>query len=470
MGWSEDSFLSCLKIFLFLERRMKKKFISHIFLKKGLDENEGGIQYPTNFRIMDVFQTAVEMGATVVRAHTLGISTGNEKSFEITLNDFQDAAVERIHFAIYAAKKAQIRLIIPLTDNYHYYHGGKHDFTDWRGVDENQFYSDSDVISDFENYISMLLLSYNNYTGLQLIDDPTIMIWETGNELIAPANWTRSFSFPFFKFCFFNSFQLSSLSLPLSTTQSLSLFCLLFSLRHIARFIKSLDSNHLVQDGTNLVVISDESLKNEEVDVFTDHFYPMSVDRLNADMKRMKDIDRVFYIGEYGWDTGDLPSFLEAIQENGNVTGDLYWSLFPHADSYGYVQHGDGYTLHYPGDTDLMQEQAQQLRTHAFNMSQLFDPPHLVPPSPLITLLNSTAIAWRGAANSQNYQIEGCNPSDGQQQEEKCDYEIVCDRCVTDDDLPWQLPQGTGFVRYRARGFSLDGQPGPWSQPAHVQN
>ena len=34
--------------------------------------------------------------------------------------------------------------------------------------------------------------------------------------------------------------------------------------------------------------------------------------------------------------------------------GATYWSLFPHADHYGYVQHDDGFTLHHPGDTRRM--------------------------------------------------------------------------------------------------------------------
>jgi hypothetical protein len=45
----------------------------------GLDENvpPGTVAYPTQFRIADGLDTAKAMGATVVRAHTVGISTGN---------------------------------------------------------------------------------------------------------------------------------------------------------------------------------------------------------------------------------------------------------------------------------------------------------------------------------------------------------------------------------------------------------
>jgi mannan endo-1,4-beta-mannosidase len=73
-----------------------------------------------------------------------------------------------------------LRLIIPLTDNWHYPVGGKHNFTDWRGIsDENQFYYNPQVIGDFETYISTQLNRVNSYTGVSYKNDPTILAWET---------------------------------------------------------------------------------------------------------------------------------------------------------------------------------------------------------------------------------------------------------------------------------------------------
>ena len=96
----------------------------------GLDENVvnettgSNVAYPTDFRIDDGLATAAEMGANVVRAHTLGVSTGNTQySFEGSKGTFNDAAAERMDFAIARAQARGIRLIIPLTDNYDYYHG-----------------------------------------------------------------------------------------------------------------------------------------------------------------------------------------------------------------------------------------------------------------------------------------------------------------------------------------------------------
>lgn len=89
----------------------------------GLDENVGGVHYPTKFRIVDALTTAAGMGMTAVRSHSVGISTGNPLSFEPSLNVFNDSALDAADYAVYVAVQLGIRLIVPLTDNYHYYHG-----------------------------------------------------------------------------------------------------------------------------------------------------------------------------------------------------------------------------------------------------------------------------------------------------------------------------------------------------------
>ncbi len=139
------------------------------------------------------------------------------------------------------------RLIIPLTDNWHYAEGGKHTFTDWRSIsDENQFYYNTQVISDFETYISTLLNHVNVYTGIAYKNDPTILAWETGNELVPPTSWTQL----------------------------------------ISTYIKSLDHNHLVLDGRYGIDPNAASLTN--VDIVSDHYYPKSISKLTSDAQAAK--------------------------------------------------------------------------------------------------------------------------------------------------------------------------------------
>ena len=85
----------------------------------GLDENEGGVHYPTHFRVTDgLASIAGFLGPTLVRAHTLGISTGSALSFEPRLGVFNASALDAADFAIAEAERLGLRFIVPLTDNY----------------------------------------------------------------------------------------------------------------------------------------------------------------------------------------------------------------------------------------------------------------------------------------------------------------------------------------------------------------
>ncbi|KAH3762380.1 cellulase family glycosylhydrolase [Pelomyxa schiedti] len=393
----------------------------------GLDENVDGVNYPTNFRVDDAMATFNELGSRVVRAHTVGVSTGNSKSVETSLSNWNDVALGYIDYAVYSAKQAGIYLVVPLTDNYHYYHGGKHDFSDWRGLDESTFYTDTQVINDFLEYIDNLLYHVNNYTGVRLMDEPAIMSWETGNELSPPANWTKL----------------------------------------IADHIKSIDKNHLVMDGT--YGINSDALSISSVEIYSDHFYPMEVSKLNRDASQVYAANKVYFVGEYGWSQGDLESFLTAIETNvgnGKLCGDNFWSLFPHADNYGFVQHSDGFTLHYPGDTTDMQSRVTMLRNHAFKVSAQSVPSHNIPPAPIITSASSASrtIAWRGAAAASSYDVERSSTSPSFSSP-AADWQVVCSQCADDNDTPWYDSSRTqsADVWYRVRGYNLDGVPGDYS-------
>ena len=97
----------------------------------GLQE---GAIYPSHFTVDDALATTSFMGATVVRSHTLGISVGCDLCVEPSLGKFNQIALQHIDYAIESARKHSVRLIIPLVDNWRFYHGGNHTFTDWRGI------------------------------------------------------------------------------------------------------------------------------------------------------------------------------------------------------------------------------------------------------------------------------------------------------------------------------------------------
>jgi mannan endo-1,4-beta-mannosidase len=310
----------------------------------GLDENVGGVDYPTKQRIDDAFSNATSMGATVVRAHTLGISVGCVKCIEPSLGVFNPAAFDSIDYAIKVAGEHRIKLIIPLVDQWNYYSGGKTTFLEWRGLatktddrntKSNVFHTDATVRADFKTYIATILNHKNSYTGIALKDDPTIMAWETGNELFTwNGNWSQEWT------------------------------------HDIALYIKHLAPQQLVADGrvsTQDHAFSEDqyapALTDPAVDLMDIHQYPMSTSAMLSSVKTATNAGKAVFIGEYDWTNrqgGDpLASYLTAALSSG-LSGDLFWSLFP-----TYVSHNDGYTLHYPGDDDTMKAQVVVLSNHA---------------------------------------------------------------------------------------------------------
>ena len=144
-------------------------------------------------RIDDVLFSALSMGSKVVRSHSLGISTGagefhyQHMGWNGTLWPQLDADVEdnfaSIDYAVYRAGQLGLKLIIPLTDHWNYYHGGIHDFLGWRGksvlgdvedncvcnIDPHEqdiFYTDGDIKQDFFNYVQFILNHVNPLTDL----------------------------------------------------------------------------------------------------------------------------------------------------------------------------------------------------------------------------------------------------------------------------------------------------------------
>lgn len=389
----------------------------------GLDENVGGVDYPTPFRVDNALATARAMGATVVRTHAAN-AVGCELCIKPTLNGVSEAALRRVDYAIAAAAANDLRLILPLIDNYEYYHGGIHTFAGWRGLPREAFYTDRQVIEDFKAYITLILTRVNSFTGVAYRDDPTILAWETGNELRPPTAWTLE----------------------------------------IAAHIDALAPRQLVADGN--IEIDSAALSSPHIDMYSLHFYPMNVDELEAGAAEVAAAEKVFFVGEYDWNNhkggDDLGDFLGAVRGNPAIAGDLLWALFGHHDRYGYVHSNGGYKLHYPGETPEMRRRAAALREHAYAMSGREPPPQPAPDVPLFTMVGER-LAWRGVVGADTYTIERSTAGpDGP-------WQVICEGCVTDYDTPWQVdPPSEGPAWYRVRANNLDGLPGPYSAPQTV--
>jgi hypothetical protein len=387
----------------------------------GLDENVGGVAYPTTFRIDDALTTAVGLGATVVRSHTLGISVGNRLSLEPSLDVFNDAAFGTIDYAIADAHRLGLRLIVPLTDNWHYYHGGKHTFTDWYGDPESAFYTDPRVIAAFERYVDHLLDHVNPLTGLALRNDPTVMAWELGNELSGvPDSWTRA----------------------------------------VSAHLKKITPHQLVAAGSYAAQARDGA-----VDLIDDHYYPPTATAIRADAATATAAGKAYVAGEYG-SSEVSSSLLTSVAADPGVSGAVFWSLFGHADTYGFVQHDDGFTLHYPGDDAAMRGHVAAITAFDHTMCGCVRQVSLT--APLITSATSSSganvLAWRGVAMAVGYRVQrSTRGANGPWST------VSGGTLVTDDQTPWtdhRSPRSTAW--YRVIPVDAAGHAGPTSAPVRL--
>ncbi|MFI5838008.1 cellulase family glycosylhydrolase [Micromonospora sp. NPDC051300] len=391
----------------------------------GLDENVGGtdpadppaVDHPTYFRIRDGLTTARRMGATVVRAHTLGVSTGHPKSLEPALGQVNPEAFDRIDYAIAEARRQGLRLIVPLTDNWQYYHGGRYDFLRWLGLSTDDdgalFYTDPAARAAFKQYVRTLLTHVNRYTGKAYVDDPTIMAWELGNELNGmTADWVDD----------------------------------------VAGHVKTLAPRQLVaagsQHGTDPAVLA-----SPHVDISDSHYYPPTAAGIAADAAAATAAGKVYVAGEYG--SGQATDeLLDQVAANPDVSGALFWSLFGHHDHSGFVPHGDGFTVHYPGDTPAMRAAVAALTRFATTMSGR-PAPAVIGDRPLLTAVDAdygiTTLRWRGTAGTAGYLVQRRGPGGAWAT-------VSGARPLSADDAPWyDLTTPAGRVTYRVVAVDAGG-------------
>ena len=405
-----------------------------------------GPRYPTNYEIDDALATARELGATVVRAQTLGDSVGCDLCLEPTLGRFNDAAFERVDYAITSARRHGIRLIATIVGDDAQRGGSGCVYLRWRGIDVpgcslvnmDPFWTDPTVLGDVEEHVRALLEHVNRYTGVAYEDDPTILGWDLLNGGGSPTPWTRA----------------------------------------LAAYVRSLDPHHVILSGANNAGLA-------SVDACVSFVYPhwsLPLERIRPWIAACRAAGKPYLVYEYGWDrtnwetAAGLDSFLAALRRDPEIAGTAFWALQAHADGHGWMpipadttdpavafsgESGQWWALYYPGLATLvnsaadMAARAQIIRRHDYAMRGLRVPRHALPPAPTITSATGGRIYWRGSAGAARYSIERARAARGP-------WTTPCRRCVTDLADGWQAP-GPGW--YRVVPYNLDGRAGPPSAP-----
>lgn len=369
----------------------------------GLDENVGGVDYPTYFRIRDALDTAKAMGLTVVRSHLL-VSTGSAKTVLPSKEaGFNDEAFRTIDYAIAYAGQLGLRLILPLTDNWAYYHGGHADFTAPYGLPESAFYTDPRVIADYQAYASHVMHRVNAVTGKRYVDDPTVLAWELGNELEGMTpDWINT----------------------------------------NAKVFSAWAPRQLIAAGRRFDIDPD-TLAAPDVDLVDVHYYPPTAAKVRADAATITAAGKVYIAGEYA-STAAGPELLDPLVTDRNVTGMLSWSLFGHHDRTGFVQHDDGFSFHWPGDDERMTaaNQAQTAYAKALGAAVATRPAG----TPLLTAITKrgglNVLQWRGAAGASGYRVERARSERGP-------WRAAHSGLLTDNDTPWTDLAAPGDAWYR---------------------
>jgi mannan endo-1,4-beta-mannosidase len=386
---------------------------------------------PDKFEISDGLETLQQLGGTVTRSYVITVVKTNDlpgtPRHVLGAGKFNEAAFRTMDEVLAAANRTGVRLIIPFVDNW-VWQGGRAEYAGFRGKTKDEFWTDPQLIADFEQTIRFILTRTNTITGVRYCDDKSILCWETGNEIASPPAWTQK----------------------------------------IAHCIKSLDTNHLLMDGFNASTLRRESLEIPDIDVVTTHHYPgnqksfAELIRANAEMAKGK---KPYIVGEFGFVT--TPKMAEAMQAimDTSCSGGMLWSLrFRNRDGgfYWHSEPGLGGNLykafHWPASTvgndydeinlmGIVHSNAFAIRGLPVPTLPAPAPPHLLP------IADASQISWQGSVGANCYQVERSASPDGA-------WEVIStdvDEAMTQYRPQFadeSVPAGQWFYRVRAKNPS----------------
>jgi mannan endo-1,4-beta-mannosidase len=344
---------------------------------------------------------------------------------------------------------------------------GEGEYLSWKGKqDFRQFFTDPEVVAEFEEHIRALLEHKNVYTGIAYKDDPTIMAWENCNVC------------------------------GIFVASSGNLDPYVHWIDTIGSFIKSIDKKHLYEDNSGLFLFDPKALDATTTDIVTAEYYPhwdalfgggqkTTAETFSKHAGMVTAKGKAYIACEYGWDVTDWPAredfrkVLSALESDPKISGDGYWALQAHADKFGWQlisapsnstsyakwgETGQWWSLFYGGVKTLvesaedMQARAELLRTHAFVMAGSTVPPHPVPIPPVITFKGIGLLGWHGSAGAVVYSVQ-------RRSGDLAQWITVCDRCASDADTPWVDEDAAKSsiaslfaTKYRVIAYNADGK------------
>ena len=329
---------------------------------------------PDEFEIRDALTSIKQIGGQVTRMYTPSLRKAMDDTSIIRHvygpGVFDEEAFKSMDKALQIANEVGIRIIVPFIDNWKWW-GGVTEYALFRGKPRETFWTDTVLINDFKKTIHFIINRVNTYTGVPYKEDKAILGWETGNELVTPDySWTKN----------------------------------------IAAYIKSLDKNHLVIEGTHSQVIHDEALADTNIDVLSTHYYRPTKQIIKYMLEARAKTKGVkpYFVGEFGGYTADdVREVLDSVISSG-ISGIMIWSLRQHDRDGGFLYHT--LSFHWPGfETNTSDEKniVQLFRDKAFQISGIPKPPISVPAKPkFLPVETPYKISWQGSAGAFGYILE----------------------------------------------------------------
>jgi hypothetical protein len=301
--------------------------------------NQYYLFYKSHYMVDDVFNDAVKLGLTCMR--TWGFCDGKYQGsycFQPSAGTYDEPTFLNMDYTISKASQLGIKLIIPLVNNWDDM-GGMNQYVAWAGGgSHDDFYTNSTCKTTYKNYVKYFMNRVNTITGIAYKNDPTIAVWELGNEPRCSSDTTGA--------------KLQAW------------------IDEMAAYFKSIDTNHLVSTGEEGFYssggVGTDFVKNHSganIDICSAHLYPswwnLTLDQATAWIdQHAKDahetLGKPFYLGEFGWnkDNGGVSGRDTAYTAWYNKLdttisdGANFWILSGLQDDGTYYQDYDGFTTY----------------------------------------------------------------------------------------------------------------------------
>lgn len=137
-------------------------------------------------RVKKMLRKGAEMGLTVVR--TWAFNDGGYNALQQLPGIFDERVFRALDFVIVEARRNELRLIFSLVNNLNAF-GGKVQYVEWAqaaginvGSSNDSFFSDPTIKGYYKEYVKSILMRKNSISGVEYRNEPAIFAWELVNE------------------------------------------------------------------------------------------------------------------------------------------------------------------------------------------------------------------------------------------------------------------------------------------------